>query len=103
MNSTASTLDTTSSNVTYREETQESNSSSDESTLSIKSNPNQFVENAGRSETSSSESESEKPSEKDEIESEMKASEEIGTSVMRVKLNDREDEVDSARIEISQI
>lgn len=103
MNSTASTLDTTSSNVTYREETQESNSSSDESTLSIKSNPNQFVENAGRSETSSSESESEKPSEKDEIESEMKASEEIVTSVMRVKLNDREDEVDSARIEKSEI
>ena len=54
MNSTASTLDTTSSNVTYREETQESSSSSDESTLSIKSNPNQFVQNAEKSSTSSS-------------------------------------------------
>ena len=105
MNSTASTLDTTSSNVTYREETQESSSSSDESTLSIKSNPNQFVQNAEKSETSSSssESESEKPSEKNKIESEMKASEEIVTSVMRVKLNDREDEVDSARIQKSEI
>ena len=105
MNSTASTLDTTSSNVTYREETQESSSSSDESTLSIKSNPNQFVQNAEKSETSSSssESESENPPEKNEIESEMKASEEIVTSVMRVKLNDREDEVDSARIQKSEI
>jgi len=102
MNSTASTLDTTSSNVTYREETQES--SSDESTLSIKSNPNQFVQNAEKSSTSSSsESEPELTPVKNEIESEMKASEEIVTSVMRVKLNDREDEVDSARIEKSEI
>ena len=104
MNSTASTLDTTSSNVTYREETQESSSSSDESTLSIKSNPNQFVQNAEQSSSSSSsEPEPELTPVKKEIESEMKTSEEIVTSVMRVKLNDREDEVDSARIEKSEI
>ena len=105
MNSTASTaseLETTSSNITYREETQESSSSSDESTLSIKSNP-MLVENAGQlTESSSSESSDSEPEHilKNE---EMKKSEELVTSVMRVKLNDREDEVDSARIEKSEI
>ena len=106
MNSTASTLETTSSNITYREESQDSSSSSDESTLSIKSNP-KLVENAQESQSSSSESsESEpepEPVKKDEVAAEMKTSEEIVTSVMRVKLNDREDEVDSARIEKSEI
>ena len=105
MNSTASTLETTSSNITYREESQESSSSSDESTLSIKSNP-QLVQNAQESQSSSSESsesELDVPVKKEEVAAEMKTSEEIVTSVMRVKLNDREDEVDSARIEKSEI